>query len=188
MKDGYHQVPLKENSRDYTCMSTPFGQFRWKVLVMCLKNGNAIFQRVMDWVLQDFDYANGYVDDVIIGSTGDTPAEVLANHDKDLRKVLDTLQLHQMRVNMKKPQLFMRSVQFCGHVLVEGKRFPAPDKLKAIKDWELPKTVTALRGFLGLANYYSSYVPHYAEYAAPLTSMLQLNKHDGRKGSKKVLK
>ena len=92
-----------------------------------------------------------------------------------------------MRVNIKKPQIFMRSVQFCGHVLVEGKRFPAPDKLKAIKDWELPKTVTALRGFLGLANYYSSYVPHFAEYAAPLTSMLQLNRQDGKKGSKKVL-
>ena len=187
MKDGFHQIPLKDSSRDYTCMSTPLGLFRWKVLPMGLKNGNAIFQRVMDWVLRDQGCANAYIDDVIIGSTGGTPEEVLANHDRDLRQVLDTLGQHQMRVNMKKPQLFMNSVQFCGHILVEGKRFPAPDKLSAIKDWELPKTVTALRGFLGLANYYSSYVPHFAEHAAPLTSMLQLNRQDGKKGSKKAL-
>ena len=188
MKDGYHQVPLKEECRDYTCMSTPLGNFRWKVLVMGLRNGNAIFQRVMDYVLSEHDCANGYIDDVIVGSKGETEEELIENHDRDLRAVLETLAGEQMRVNMKKPQLFMRSVQFCGHVLVEGKRFPAPDKLVALQNWELPKTVTALRGFLGLANYYSGYVPHFAEIAAPMTSMLQLNRQDGRKGSKKVLK
>ena len=52
---------------------------------------------------------------------------------------------------------------------------------------ELPKTVPQLRGFLGLTNYYSSYVPHYAEIAGPLMSKLKLNREDGKKGSKKVL-
>ena len=188
MKDGYHQVPLKEEHRDYTCMSTPLGNFRWKVLVMGLKNGNAIFQRVMDYVLSEHECANAYIDDVIVGSRGNTEEELVANHDRDLRAVLSTLAKEKMRVNMKKPQLFMRSVQFCGHVLVEGRRYPAPDKLVALQKWELPRTVTALRGFLGLANYYSSYVPHYADMAAPMTSMLQLNRQDGKKGSKKALK
>ena len=45
MNDGYHQVPLKEEHRNSTCMSTPRGILRWKVLVMGLRNGNAIFQR-----------------------------------------------------------------------------------------------------------------------------------------------
>ena len=31
---------------------------RWRVLVMGLKNGNAIFQRVMEDVLTDLDYAD----------------------------------------------------------------------------------------------------------------------------------
>ena len=48
--------------------------------------------------------------------------------------------------------------------------------------------MTALRAFLGLANYYSSYVKGYAEVAGPLMSMLQLNRQDGKKGSKKGLK
>ena len=60
--------------------------------------------------------------------------------------------------------------------------------LLAIQKWELPITVTQLRGFLGLTNYYSGYVPHYATYAGPLMEKLKLNRHDGKKGSVKVLK
>ena len=107
-------------------------------------------------MLRDHEHANAYIDDVIIGSTGDSEEELLANHDRDLRAVLETLKEHQMRVNVKKPQMFMTGVQFCGHVLVVGKRYPAPDKLSAIKQWQLPPTVAALSRFSGLLNYYSS--------------------------------
>ena len=79
----------------------------------------------------------------------------------------------------------MAEVEFCGHVLSAGRRKPAPGKLLALQKWELPQTVTELRGFLGLANYYSGYVDHYATYAGPLMSKLQLNREDGKKGSKK---
>jgi len=72
MKDGYHQVPLKKEHRHLTCMSTPRGVMQWKVLVMGLKNGNAIFQPVMEDVLREMDNVDPYVDDVIVGSTGDT--------------------------------------------------------------------------------------------------------------------
>ena len=43
--------------------------------------------------------------------------------------------------------------------------------------------MTQLRGFLGLTNYYSSYVPHYADFSGPLTYKLRLNRQEGRKGS-----
>ena len=58
----------------------------------------------------------------------------------------------------------------------------------AVQKWEIPKTVTQLRGFLGLTNYYSAYVKDYAHMAGPLTSKLQLNREDGKKGSQKALK
>ena len=53
MRDGYHQVPLRKEDRHLTCMSTPRGTKQWSVLVMGLKNGGAIFQRMMEWVLRD---------------------------------------------------------------------------------------------------------------------------------------
>jgi hypothetical protein len=82
---------LKEEHRHITCMSTPKGSYQWKVLVMGLKNGNAMFQRMIEWVLRDIENADTYVDNIIIGSTGKTSEEVLINHQKDVRRVLDTL-------------------------------------------------------------------------------------------------
>ena len=187
MKDGYHQVPLKEEHRDLTCMSTPRGTMRWKVLVMGLRNGNAIFQRMMEHVLRDIPYADAYVDDVIIGSTGDTEEEVLKNHERDLRHVLDVLAHNQLFVDQKKAHLFMREVEFCGHVLREGKKVPSPGKLSSIQKWELPQTISQLRGFLGLANYYSVYVRNYAQLAGPLMELLKVDKELGKKGSKVLL-
>ena len=187
LKDGYHQMPLKPEHRYITCMSTPRGTMQWKVLVMGLNNGNAMFQRMMEWVLRDHPNADPYVDDIIIGSTADTEEELLTVHEKDIRAVLETLKEQKLVADPKKAKLFMREVEFCGHVLREGRRSPAPGKLLSIQGWELPKTVTALRGFLGLTNYYSCYVPNYAHLAAPLMSKLQLNREDGKKGSTKPI-
>ncbi|GKG05009.1 ty3-gypsy retrotransposon protein, partial [Tanacetum coccineum] len=48
-----------------------------------------------------------------------------------------------------------------------------PAKVKAIKDWPLPKNLKQLCGFLGLAGYYRRFVAHYASLAAPLTQLLR---------------
>ena len=75
MKDGYHQVPLRKEDRHITCMSTPRGTKQWTVLVMGLKNAGAIFQRMMEWVLQGMENVDVYIDDVIVGSSGDSMEE-----------------------------------------------------------------------------------------------------------------
>ena len=87
-----------------------------------------------------------------------------------------------------KCMIFQEKVEFCGHILSQGKRSPAPGKLLPIQLWELPETVTALRGFLGLTNWFSEYVHHYAELAAPQQGKLRLNRQDGKKGSTLKLK
>jgi hypothetical protein len=32
LKDGFHQIPIREDCKHFTCMSTPVGVFQWKVL------------------------------------------------------------------------------------------------------------------------------------------------------------
>ncbi len=110
MKDGYHQVPLKKEDRHITCMSTLRGTKQWTVLAMGLKNAGAIFQRMMEWVLRDHPGVNVYIDDVIVGSTGNTPEEFLANHERDLRVVMEILKEHELHVSPKRVQLFVEEV------------------------------------------------------------------------------
>ena len=65
-------------------------------------------------------------------------------------------------------------MQYVGHVLAGGKCFPNPDKTKALREWETTHITTAkaLKGFLGLANWYSMYIRNYAQHGAPLMEAL----------------
>ena len=93
MKHGYHQMPLDKASRAATTMSVPGkGIYQWQVMLMGVKNGNAQFQRMMEWVPRDIPFADCYVDDIIIRLTGETEEEILANHAKHVEAVLLALE------------------------------------------------------------------------------------------------
>ena len=78
---------------------------------------------------------NVYIDDVIVGSTGNTPEKLLANHERDLRAAMERLREHDLHVSPKKAQLFVDEVEFCGHVMRDGQRRPSPGMLLAIQKW-----------------------------------------------------
>jgi len=86
LKDAFHQVPLHEDSRPYTCTSTPIGTKQWRVVFMGLRNGVPIFQRVVEHCLSEVqDIASPYVDDIIIGTMWQGSREAtLAAHDRDI--------------------------------------------------------------------------------------------------------
>jgi len=48
---------------------------------------------------------------------------------------------------------------------------PCKDKTKTIAKWPIPKTSKELQSFLGLANFYRSFVPGFANIAAPLNAL-----------------
>ena len=104
-----------------------------------------------------------------IGSSGDTEEELLANDDRDVRAMLDRLPKEELVASVSKTNFFVRSVEVCGHVLDNRTRRPAPGKMLALERQCKPNNVQELRGFLGLANYYSGYVQSYASIPTPLS-------------------
>ena len=84
----------------------------------------------------------------------------------------------------KEGKIFLKSVEFCGSLLENGTRRPSPGKLVAIQKWKRPETITELRGFLGCCNFYHTFVPNYAKFAAPLTELLKVGRDAGKAGSK----
>ena len=45
-----------------------------------------------------------------------------------------------------------------------------PKKIKAIKDWPTPTSVTKIRSFLGLTRYYQIFIENFYRIACPMTT------------------
>jgi hypothetical protein len=63
-------------------------------------------------------------------------------------------------------------MSYLGHVVKADSVAMDCQKVQAVAKWSRPRTVRALRGFLGLAGYYRRFIQGYVAIAAPLTRLL----------------
>jgi hypothetical protein len=106
-----------------------------------------------------------YLDDVLIYS------KTADEHLEHIRLVLRELQRHKLHIKLSKCYFGRSSVNFLGHVVEAGQIQMDPDKVEAIQNWPRPKSVTDVRGFLGLAGYYRRFINQSATLATPLTDL-----------------
>ena len=196
LRHGFHQMPLRKEDRHLTAMCTPCGTVQWTVLPMGLKNAPLMFQKMMETILFQKhkslglqEFCSIYIDDLLIATPlGKNFDECLKLHEEQVRKVLEVLRQEKLVCGPKKGKLFLQSVEFCGSVLEDGTRRPAPGKMAALQLWERPKTITQLRAYLGCCDYYHEFLPLYAKFSGPLTELLKVGKIEGKKGSQVKLK
>lgn len=172
LMSGYEQIRLAPSAYTKTAFRTPLGLYEYKVLPFGLCNAPATFQRLMDSVLRPYigKFVIVYLDDILIYSK--SPEE----HEEHVALVLQALREHQLYAKAKKCAFGMRRVGFLGHIVSGEGIATDPSKIKAVAEWPRPRTVTELRSFLGLANYYRRFVSGFSLIAAPLTALLSGDK------------
>jgi hypothetical protein len=134
-----------------------------------LCNALATFQALMNDVLRPFlhRFVLVFFDDILIYSKS------WADHLRHLRVILTELRRHVLFVKRSKCTFGVSSVAYLGHIISEAGVAMDPAKVQAIKDWPVPRSARALRGFLGLAGYYRKFINNYGSIAAPLTVLLK---------------
>ena len=108
-----------------------------------------------------------FFDDILIYSTS------FAAHLQHIRAVLSTLRAHSLFLKRSKCSFAERRVEYLGHFISEAGVAMDPAKIEAVQSWPMPRTLRALRGFLGLTGYYRRFIHNYGVIAAPLTALLK---------------
>lgn len=182
---AYHQGFIAEGSRHMTAFITPWGLYEWVRIPFGLSNAPAAFQRSMEGMLDDLrdECCAPYLDDVLCY------ARSFEEHVGVIKKVLQTLRHHGVKLRPEKCELFRQEVRYVGRLVsANGVRIDPHDleAVIALKSHR-PQTVGEVRRLLGFLGYYRPFIQDFSRVAKPIYGLLQTqpgatkNQHSQRK-------
>ena len=115
-----------------------------------LTNAPATFQALLNSILKEYldIYVWVYIDDTVIFTKD------LVMHYKVLRGCLEIFRRNRLYANLKKCEFLKKNLRYLGHIIGKDGIQVDPQKTDALKNWPRPTTITQLKSYLGLVNYY----------------------------------
>ncbi|XP_062538342.1 uncharacterized protein K02A2.6-like [Armigeres subalbatus] len=169
LKDAYFQIPLKEESRDYTAFRTPQGLFRFKVCPFGLTNAPFTMCRLMDRVI-GFDlepFVFVYLDDIVIAT------RTFSEHVRLLKIVAQRLANANLTISLDKSRFCRKKVAYLGYLLTEDGVSIDHSRIEPILNYARPRNVKDIRRLLGLAGFYQRFIREYSRIVAPISDLLR---------------
>ena len=151
LASGYWQVPVEKSSQEKTAFVIPSGDiYHFKRMPFGLANAVPTFQRLMSNVLQDLlrNKCLVYLDDVLI------VGHSFEEHINNLQEVLNAIKNAGLKLKPDKCHFGQTNIRFHGFQITNEGLSPDPEKVQAINEYPVPKDLSELRRFLGMASYY----------------------------------
>ena len=155
-----------ENSRKYSAFRVPNGHFHFKYVPFGLKNSPSYFNRTIRRVLNGLDNVVFYFDDICVFN------DDWESHLISVRNVFQRLKEYGLTIKPAKLEMAFKKITFLGHVIGSGMMEPDPTNIEKIIKLKIPSNKKEVRALLGLANYYSKFIPAFDNLVFPLTQLL----------------
>jgi hypothetical protein len=166
---GYHQCWMAKEDEEKTSFITPFRTFCFMRMLEGLKNASPTFTR-MTWEVfkpQINSNIQAYVDDLIMKS-GDR-----AGHVNDLAETFANMRRAGLKLNLEKCVFGVTKGKILGY-LISAKRIEAnPDKIRAIREMEEPKTNQDIHKLNGRVAALNRFISRSAERGLPFFKALK---------------
>src|SRR5258708_13769193 len=130
-----------------------------------LCNSLATFQMMMNDILHPFINHNEaicYMDNILIHSAS------LTDHQRITQEILQTLCSYKLFLQLEKCKFECQEADYLGLVISKDHVAMDPIKLQGVTDWPQPAKVKDFQSFIGIVNFYHTFICNFSEIARPL--------------------
>ena len=106
-----------------------------------------------------------YMDDLLIYSNNDK------DHKERTKQVLQCMKELDLYLKLEKCSFNVLEVEYLGMIVKPGSLAMDPVKVAGIADFPIPSKVKDVQSFLGFANFYQRFIPHYSDTACLLLDL-----------------
>jgi hypothetical protein len=164
--NAFHQLKIGPITSARLSVQTPWGQVEPMFLPEGVGPASFLLQEIMTKIFKGFEDWTIVIFDNIL---------VLA-HDyqdayKKLEMVLDRCIQHNLILKLKKSKFGFQESDFFGYVCRNHSYELSQERKDSIAAFPFPTSLKKMQSFLGTANFFTPFVPHFSTFAAPLYEM-----------------
>ena len=167
---GFYNIPLAEQSRDFTTFITHLGKYRFRRLPMGVSIAPGVVQDFTTGMIRRAGLPKKVVvtiDDLLIHSKNFDEALI------DLENTLKAVAEENVRLKFSKCKFMATEATYLAHeISAEGIK-PSQKKIEAIINLKEPTNVKEVRMFMGMINFYRRFFDKFAVRIEPITRLLK---------------
>ncbi len=170
---AFHKIQIAAEDKWKTAFCMRYRLYEWMMTSFELVNVSSIFQRYINWALQNFlnKFCSAYVNNILIFTD-----ELLHQHRNHVWKILLWLWEAGLQIDIDKCEFEFKSIKYLEFILKVKKSIQMnPQKMKTIMNWQVFKSVKSVQSFIDFANFYWNFIKNFSDLIMLMMTLIQKN-------------